>query len=67
VVIGPEDGDALADAVRRLAADMPYATRLGQAGKAASLEYARSDQASRLCRLLETVVSRNSGTECSSA
>jgi glycosyltransferase involved in cell wall biosynthesis len=55
VLIGPEDGGALADAVRLLATNEPYATRLGEAGKAASLQYARSGQASRVCQLLETV------------
>jgi glycosyltransferase involved in cell wall biosynthesis len=57
LVIEPEDGPGLADAARRLAADLPYAGQLGAAGKAASVEHARSAQAARLCRLLEAFAS----------
>jgi glycosyltransferase involved in cell wall biosynthesis len=57
VVIGPEDGAALARVARQLAMDPGYAARLGAAGKAACAAYARSAQAATLCRLLESLVS----------
>jgi glycosyltransferase involved in cell wall biosynthesis len=55
LVIPPEDGVALADVARRLAADRSFAARLGAAGKVAAAEHARSRQATRLCRLLERI------------
>jgi glycosyltransferase involved in cell wall biosynthesis len=55
LVITPEDGEALAAAVRRLLGDRELASRLGVAGKTISAEYARSRQAARLCELLESV------------
>jgi colanic acid biosynthesis glycosyl transferase WcaI len=55
LVIPPEDGAALADAARRLAADRPFAMRLGAAGKAGAGDYARSSQAARVCELLESL------------
>lgn len=57
LVIGPEDGAALAGVARQLAMDPGYAARLGAAGKAACAAYARSAQADKLCRLLESLVS----------
>ncbi len=61
VVIGPEDGAALAAAARQLAADRILAERLGAAGKAAAAQHARSQQAKRLCELLESAVSARPG------
>ncbi len=48
LVVPPEDGAALAAAVRSLARDPGLAARLGSAGRRAAPEYARSRQVERL-------------------
>lgn len=53
LVIAPEDGAALAEAVRSLARDRDLASRLGCAGRRAAPEYARSHQVRRLEEILE--------------
>jgi len=55
LAVPPEDGTALAAAVRELARDPARAARLGAAGKARAPSYARSRQADRMCKLLEAV------------
>jgi colanic acid biosynthesis glycosyl transferase WcaI len=55
LVVPPEDGTALAAAVRELARDPARAAKLGSAGKARAPSYARSRQADRMCKLLEAV------------
>jgi glycosyltransferase involved in cell wall biosynthesis len=52
VAIPPEDGAALAEAVRMLAADPRRAAAFGDAGRRAALEHARSRQLERLERVL---------------
>ncbi len=52
LVIPPEDGDALAAAVRELAASPEHAARLGEAGRLAAAGYARSTQVERLEQVL---------------
>jgi glycosyltransferase involved in cell wall biosynthesis len=61
IVIEPQDGAALADAVRRLAGDRALSARLGARGKAAAPGLARSRQAATLCELLESAASRSDG------
>ena len=55
LAIAPEDGPALAAAVRQLAQNRELTRDLGARGKALAAEYARSRQAWRLCDLLESV------------
>jgi glycosyltransferase involved in cell wall biosynthesis len=52
LVIPPEDGGALADAILRLRADRPWAAQLGEAGRRAAGQHARSRQLSRLEQIL---------------
>lgn len=52
VVVGPEDGAALAAVVRGLAAEPERARRLGQAGRTAARGLARSRQVGKLERVL---------------
>jgi len=52
VEIGPEEGDALAQAVLALAADPERARALGAAGRAAARRYVRSSQLELLERVL---------------
>lgn len=50
--VGPEDGPALATAVRRLASDPQLAARMGAAGRRAAAATARSRQVERLESIL---------------
>jgi glycosyltransferase involved in cell wall biosynthesis len=52
VVVPPEDGDALASVVRRLARDRERARALGESARAAAAPYARSRQIVRLEEVL---------------
>jgi glycosyltransferase involved in cell wall biosynthesis len=54
VVVPPEDGTALAGAVRALASDPERARSMGAAGRSAARDYARSRQVGRLASLLES-------------
>ena len=63
IAIPPEDGAALADAVRALARDSHRAAALGEAGRRAGREHARSRQIERL----ERVLTDAAGTLASSA
>jgi colanic acid biosynthesis glycosyl transferase WcaI len=54
VVVPPEDGTALAGAVRALASDPERARSMGVAGRSAARDYARSRQVGRLANLLES-------------
>lgn len=55
LVVAPEDGPGLVDAVRALAADRDRARRLGEAGRRAAGSFARSRQVERLEALLREV------------
>ena len=55
IAIAPEDGDALAQAVRGLAADPAQAQWLGAAGRAAAPRFVRSGQVERLDHVLRAV------------
>jgi colanic acid biosynthesis glycosyl transferase WcaI len=52
VVVPPEDGEALADAVNSLAGDPDLCERLAAAGRAAAPEHSRSRQLDRLGEVL---------------
>ena len=52
VVVPPEDADALADAVRRLARDSGLAAAMGARGRAFARQRLRVDQAARLEQVL---------------
>lgn len=54
LVVPPEDGDALANAIRTLAADPDLASRLGAAGRSAAHRYSRARQVERMIEILET-------------
>jgi glycosyltransferase involved in cell wall biosynthesis len=54
VVVAPEDGEALASAIRGLAADRTRARALGEAGRAAAAWHARSRMIERLEEVLLT-------------
>jgi glycosyltransferase involved in cell wall biosynthesis len=56
IVIAPEDGAALAGAVRDLAADRSRAAALGADGRAAVGEHARSRQVERLEAVLRSAL-----------
>ena len=57
LAVPPEDGERLAQAIRRLRAEPELARRLGEAGRAAAAGFARSRQVERL----EQVLSRAAG------
>lgn len=61
VVVPPEDGSALADAVRALAANRERASALGAAGRRAAGEHARSRQIERLAEILNSAVVAQGG------
>jgi glycosyltransferase involved in cell wall biosynthesis len=58
LVVAPEDGEALAVAVRSLAAERERARDLGRAGRRAAGAYARSRQVERLEAILEAAAAR---------
>jgi glycosyltransferase involved in cell wall biosynthesis len=60
VVVPPEDGAALAAAVRRLRSDPQAARRMGESGRAAAATMARSRQVERLETVLEQAASTRS-------
>lgn len=56
LAVPPEDGAALADAIRRLAADPEGARRMGEAGRAHALaEYNRATLAARFVAVVESL------------
>jgi glycosyltransferase involved in cell wall biosynthesis len=57
LVVGPEDGAELAQAVERLAADRTLARHLGAAGRAAAGSHARSCQLDQLESVLRVAIS----------
>lgn len=57
LVVSPEDGDALAAAIMRLAEAPPLAHRLGAAGRRVAPEHVRSRQVQRLEQILRGAVS----------
>jgi colanic acid biosynthesis glycosyl transferase WcaI len=61
IAVPSGDATALADAIARLAGDPLLAQRLGDAGKAAAPQHARSRHADRLCELLEAVAANGAG------
>jgi len=58
MVIAPEDGSALAAAVRRLHDRPDLVDALGSAGRRAATEHARSRQVARLEQILRDVVEK---------
>jgi colanic acid biosynthesis glycosyl transferase WcaI len=62
VVVGPEDGDALARAVRELASDPDRAAGLARAGRDAARGLARSRQLERLEQVLRAAAGHEAGT-----
>ena len=59
VLVRPEDPEALANAVRQIADDAEFRSRLAQHSQAAASSYSRETQASHMLRVLEAVVSGN--------
>lgn len=59
IVVPPEDGAALAAAIRELAADPDRARRLGEAGARAAQELTRSRQVERLEEVLSAAAGRS--------
>ena len=57
VLVRPEDPAALANAIRQIADDAEFRTRLAQHSQAAASSYSRETQASHMLRVLEAVVS----------
>ena len=59
VAVPPEDGAALADAIRALAADRPAARRMGESGRRYALEhYDRAALAARFVATVESIADR---------